>query len=234
VGNAASYNTDTVSPGEIVSLFGSNLGPTSIVTLQVNNGVVTNSLAGTQVLFDGVAAPMVFTLNGQVSAVVPYGVAGKTSTQVQVQYQNAMSNTVTKQVQAATPAIFSLDSTGMGPGAIRNEDTSVNSTGNPAARGSVIALYCTGGGVTTPATTTDGLVIGVPAPKLTAQPPAAVKVTIGGVDAEVQYAGAVPGTIAGFTQINVKVPEVTPGLALPVVVKIGDFTSGGSVTVAVK
>jgi uncharacterized protein (TIGR03437 family) len=193
----------------------------------VNNGVVTNSLAGTQVLFDGVAAPMVFTLNGQVSAVVPYGVAGNTSTKVQVQYQNAMSNTVTKPVQAATPAIFSLDSTGMGPGAIRNEDTSVNSTGNPAARGSVIALYCTGGGVTTPATTTDGLVIGVPAPKLTAQPPAAVKVTIGGVD-------AVPGTIAGFTQINVKVPEVTPGLALPVVVKIGDFTSGGSVTVAVK
>ena len=97
----------------------------------------------------------------------------------------------------------------------------------------MIAIYCTGGGVTTPATTTDGLVIGVPAPKLTAQPPA-VKVTIGGVDAEVQYAGAVPGTIAGLTQINVKVPEVTPGLALPVVVKVGDFASGSSVTVAVK
>ncbi len=234
VGNAASYNTDAVSPGEIVALFGSNLGPASIVTLQVSNGVVINSLSGTQVLFDGVAAPMVYTLKGQVSAVVPYGVAGKTSTQVQVQYQGAVSNTVTKQVQAATPAIFSLDSTGVGPGAILNEDTSVNSTGNPAARGSVIALYCTGGGVTTPATATDGLVIGVPAPKLTAQPPVAVKVTIGGVNAEVQYAGAVPGTIAGFTQINVKVPEVTPGLALPVVVKIGDFASGSSVTVAVK
>ncbi len=234
VGNAASYNTDAVSPGEIVALFGNNMGPASIVTLQVNNGTVINSLAGTQVLFDGVAAPMVYTLKGQVSAVVPYGVAGKTSTQVQVQYQGAASNTVTKQVQAATPAIFSLDSTGVGPGAILNEDTSVNSTGNPAARGSVIALYCTGGGVTTPATTTDGLVIGVPAPKLAAQPPAAVKVTIGGVNAEVQYAGGVPGTIAGFTQINVKVPEVTPGLALPVVVKIGDFASGGSVTVAVK
>jgi len=183
VGNAASYNTDAVSPGEIVALFGSNLGPASIVTLQVSNGVVINSLSGTQVLFDGVAAPMVYTLKGQVSAVVPYGVAGKTSTQVQVQYQGAVSNTVTKQVQAATPAIFSLDSTGVGPGAILNEDTSVNSTGNPAARGSVIALYCTGGGVTTPATATDGLVIGVPAPKLTAQPPVAVKVTIGGVNA---------------------------------------------------
>jgi uncharacterized protein (TIGR03437 family) len=234
VGNAASYNTDAVSPGEIVALFGSNLGPASIVTLQVSNGVVINSLAGTQVLFDGVAAPMVYTLKGQVSVVVPYGVAGKTSTKVQVQYQNAMSNTLTVPVQAATPAIFSLDSTGIGPGAILNQDMSVNSTGNPAARGSIISLYCTGGGVTTPATSPDGLVIGVPPPKLAAQPPASVKVTIGGVDAEVQYAGGVPGTIAGFTQINVKVPEVTPGLALPVIVKVGDFASGSSVTVAVK
>ena len=60
VSNAANYNADAVSPGEIVALFGSNLGPASIVTLQVNNGIVTNSLAGTQVLFDGVAAPMVY------------------------------------------------------------------------------------------------------------------------------------------------------------------------------
>ena len=99
----------------------------------MNNGTVTNSLAGTQVLFDGVAAPMIYTLNGQVSAVVPYGVAGKTTTQVQVQYQGSVSNTLTVPVQAATPAIFSLDSTGMGPGAILNQDTSTNSTGNPAA-----------------------------------------------------------------------------------------------------
>ena len=93
VANAANYTTDAVSPGEIVTLFGTNMGPASIVTLQVSNGTVTNSLAGTQVLFDGVAAPMIYTLDGQVSAVVPYGVAGKTSTQVQVQYQGAVSNT---------------------------------------------------------------------------------------------------------------------------------------------
>ena len=153
-----------------MALFGTNMGPSSIVTLQVSNGIVTNSLAGTQVLFDGVAAPMVYTLKGQVSAVVPYGVAGKTSTQVQVSYQGAVSNTVTMPVRAATPAIFSLDSSGVGPGAILNQDTSTNSTGNPAARDSVIAIYCTGGGVTTPATTPDGLVIGVPPPSTGAAP----------------------------------------------------------------
>jgi len=233
VTNAANYNADAVSPGEIVALFGANLGPPSIVTLQVSNGIVTNSLAGTQVLFDGVAAPMIYSLKGQVSAVVPYGLAGKTSTQVQVSYQNAVSNTMTMPVRAAPPGIFSLDSSGVGPGAILNQDTSTNSTGNPAARGSVIAIYCTGGGVTTPATTPDGLVIGVP-PQVLAQTPV-VTVTIGGVNAAVQYAGAVPGTIAGLTQINVEVPAaLSPALALPVIVKIGDFSSTSGVTVAVK
>ena len=232
VASAANYNSDAVSPGEIVALFGDNMGPASIVTLQVSNGTVTNLLAGTQVLFDGVAAPMVYTLKGQVSAVVPYGVAGKASTQVQVQYQDSVSNTLSVPVRAATPAIFSLDSTGVGPGAILNQDTSINSTGNPAARLSVIALYCTGGGVTTPASA-DGAVIGVPPPVLSQSP--VVTVTIGGVNASVKYAGTSPGTVAGLTQINVEVPAgLTPALAWPVIVKIGDFASTGSVTVAVK
>jgi uncharacterized protein (TIGR03437 family) len=236
VANAANYNTDAVSPGEIVALFGSAMGPDKIVTLQVNNGTVTNSLAGTQVLFDGVAAPMIYTLNTQVSAVVPYGVAGKTSTQVQVRYQDpasstpAVSNTMTVPVQAATPAIFSLDASGVGPGAILNQDNSINSTGNPAARLSVIAIYCTGGGVTTPASA-DGAVI--PDASFVLTPPPVV--SIGGVNAAVKYAGAAPGAVAGLTQINVEVPAgLSPALALPVIVKIGDFSSTGSVTVSVK
>jgi uncharacterized protein (TIGR03437 family) len=232
VSNAADYSTDAVSAGEIVALFGSNMGPASIVTLQVNNGTVTNSIGGTQVLFDSVAAPMIYTLQGQVSAVVPYAVAGKPSTQVQVKYQDGVSNTMTVPVHAATPAIFSLDATGIGPGAILNQDTSVNTSGNPAARLSVIALYCTGGGVTTPASA-DGEVIGGALRYLTQQ--SVVTVTIGGVNAAVKYAGAVPGAVAGLTQINVEVPAgLSPALALPVIVKIGDFTSTGSVTVAVK
>ncbi len=230
VASAANYNADAVSPGEIVALFGDNMGPDKIVTLQVNNGTVTNLLAGTQVLFDGVAAPMVYTLKGQVSAVVPYGVAGKSTTQVQVSYQGSVSNTMTVPVRATTPAIFSLDASGVGPGAILNQDLSVNTTGNAAGRLSVIALYCTGGGVTTPASA-DGAVIG-DASFVLAQTPV---VTIGGVNAAVKYAGAAPGSVAGLTQINVEVPaSVTPGLALPVIVRIGDFASTGSVTVAVK
>jgi uncharacterized protein (TIGR03437 family) len=230
VTNAASYSIDAVSPGEIVALFGANMGPASIVIPEVSNGTFPNSLAGTQVLFDGVAAPMIYTRKDQVSAVVPYGVAGKTSTQVQVQYQGVLSNTLTAPVRATTPAIFSLDSTGVGPGAILNQDTSINSTGNPAARLSVISIYSTGAGITTPASA-DGELIGAPL-RFLAQ---TTVVTIGGVNAVVKYAGAAPGAVAGLTQINVEVPAgISSALALPVIVRIGDFTSTSGVTVAVK
>jgi uncharacterized protein (TIGR03437 family) len=236
VTSAASYGAEAVSPGEIVALFGSGMGPDKIVPLQVKDGTVINSLAGTQVFFDDVAAPLIYTLKGQVGAVVPYAVAGKSSTQVQVRYQDpasgtpAVSDTVAMPVRAATPAIFSVDATGVGPGAILNQDGSVNSSGNRAARLSIIAMYCTGGGVTTPAST-DGAVI-PDASFLLAQKPV---VTIGGMNAVVKYAGAAPVSVAGLTQINVEVPEgLQPAIALPVIVKIGDFSSTGSVTVAVK
>ncbi len=232
VANAASYFTDSISPGEIVTLFGSNLGPGSIVTLQVKDGVVTNNLGGTQVFFDDVAAPMIYSLAGQVSAVVPYTLAGKTSTKVQVQYQGVASNTKSVLVQDATPAIFSIDASGGGPGAILNQDFTLNSSANPALRGSVIAIYLTGGGVTTPAAA-DGSVTAAPPPLfLLAQTPT---VTIGGVNAVVKYAGAAPGSVAGLTQINVEVPAGAPaGIAVAVAIKIGSFQGSPAVTVSVK
>ena len=124
-----------------------------------------------------------------------------------------------------------MDASGFGPGAILNQDTSINSSGNPAARGSVIAIYFTGGGVTTPATPRwrrDRQAAAPPGPTV-------ATVTIGGVNAAVKYAGAAPGSVAGLTQINVEVPAtLSPALALPVIVKIGDFSSTNGVTVAVK
>jgi uncharacterized protein (TIGR03437 family) len=229
VNNAANYATGAISPGEIVTLFGQNLGPTPAVPLQVANNAVTTSLAGTQVLFDGVAAPIIFTYQNQVSAVAPYGLAGKSSTQVQLKYNNAVSSAVTVPVQASTPAIFSLDSTGLGPGAILNQDYSINSTAKPAARGSYVHIYCTGGGTTNPATA-DGAVVGTPLPWLTLP----YSVTIGGMDAPVLYAGGVPGSVAGLTQIDAQVPQsLAPGNGLPIIIKVGDVVSTNGVTVSV-
>ena len=58
VANAASYSQDAVAPGEMVAIFGSSLGPLVPAGLQLDDsGNVATTLAGTQVLFDGVAAP---------------------------------------------------------------------------------------------------------------------------------------------------------------------------------
>jgi len=133
-------------------------------------------------------------------------------------------------VQAAHPAIFTLDSSGTGPGAILNQDTSINSGPNGTPRGAIVAIYATGGGTTKPALP-DGAVTGSDLPYLTQN----VSVTIGGIDARVTYAGGVPGAVAGLTQINAEVPAgVTPGPAVPVMLKIGNYTSSTGVTMSVK
>jgi uncharacterized protein (TIGR03437 family) len=229
VNNAANYTTDAVSPGEIITLFGKNLGPSPLVTLQVTGGFLSTNLGGTQVLFDGVAAPMIYTFQSQVSAVVPYGLAGKSTTEVQLKYNGTPSNTVSIPVQSSTPAIFTLDASGLGPGAILNQDFSINGAGRPAARGSVVAIYCTGGGTTNPPTA-DGAVIGATLPRLTLP----VSVNIGGIDAKVSYSGGVPSSIGGLTQINAEVPAgVRPGTGIPVTITIGGVSSGNGVTMTV-
>ena len=230
VTSSANYRSDAVSPGEIVTIFGDNMGPATLVPLQVTGGYVTNLLAGTQVLFDGTPAALIYTKNTQVSAVVPYGVAGRSTTKVAVIYNGLTSSAMTMAVQAAHPGIFTLDSSGLGPGAILNQDYTVNSGPNGAARGSVVAIYCTGGGVTNPASDDGGVTSSV-LPYLAQN----VTVQIGGIDAQVQYAGGAPLAVAGVTQINAVVPAgVTPGSAVPVVVKVGNVASSAGVTLSVR
>jgi uncharacterized protein (TIGR03437 family) len=238
VTSAASYALGPVSPGDIVSIFGSDLGPAPPgVGAQLNasgTGLATN-LGGTQVFFDGTAAALTYAGATQVNAIVPYEVAGKTTTQMTVAYQGGTSAPAALNVQATTPAVFSLDFQGVGNGAVLNQDNSLNGKDNPAARGSVVQIFLTGGGVTNPAST-DGWIttlIGGQLPMLAAQP---VTVTIGGVAAtQINYAGGAPGAVAGLTQINAVVPEsVTPGSALPLVIQIGTAQSQSGITVAVQ
>ena len=130
-------------------------------------------------------------------------------------------------VVGSLPGIFSYDSSGTGEGAILNQDNSVNSAANPAARGSVIQLYATGGGAM------PGAVEGTLAQPPYVQLPATARV--GGIAAQVEYAGEAPGIIVGVLQINIVVPAgVTPGSAVSVDVTIGAATSKAGVTVAVK
>jgi uncharacterized protein (TIGR03437 family) len=106
----------------------------------------------------------------------------------------------------------------------------VNSNSNPAAQGSVVVLYGTGGGLTTPASV-DGLLTSQPYPK----PMLPVSVTIDSLPAPVLYAGAAPGLVAGVLQINLVVPATaSPAPFDQVVVTIGDYTSPTAIMIAVK
>jgi uncharacterized protein (TIGR03437 family) len=217
-----------------VSLFGSNMGPAVGVPLQLTSDgkSITKTLGGVQVLFDGNPAALTYASAGQINAVVPYAVAGEFNTQVQVQYQGSSSNSVSLSVQNASPGIFTLDSSGTGAGAILNQDSTVNAPSNPAARGSVVAIYLTGGGVTNPASVDASLTTTTPPLPMLTLP---VSALIGGSVAQVQYSGGAPGGIAGFTQINLVVPVgVTPGPTVPIVLGIGSWQSQPGVTLAVK
>jgi uncharacterized protein (TIGR03437 family) len=230
--NAASFAAGPVAPGEIVSLFGTALGPASPAALQlVNPNQITTSLAGVHVTFDGVPAPLLYASSGQINAVVPYAVAGESTTQVEVEYLGAFSAPMTLPVAATAPGIFSQASSGRGPGAILNaRDESMNTSSNPAARGDWVSIYVTGAGVTSPASL-DALLNSNPLPQTAAN----VAVTIGGLPCEINYAGAAPAYISGLVQINAEVPAgVIPGPSVPVQVTIGNASSQTTITLAVR
>jgi uncharacterized protein (TIGR03437 family) len=144
------------------------------------------------------------------------------------------SNAVTATVQATAPGLFSADGSGTGGGAILNQDYSLNVRLNPAARGSVVAIYLTGAGVTNPASV-DGAVTGATAPFPSLTQP--VTVTIGGIAVPAQsilYSGAAPEAVEGLVQINVVIPStVAPGLTVPIVVAIGGVPSQTGITLSV-
>jgi uncharacterized protein (TIGR03437 family) len=219
VTNGASFLNGPVAPGEIFTIFGAALGPASLIGGTVTNNFVDSSDALVRVLFDGVPAPLLYVLAGQVAGIVPYAVYGKTSTQVQVEYRGQRSAAVTVPVAPSSPAIFLLDSNRQG--AILNQDNSVNGVSKPAAVGDFIVIFGTGEGQTIPPGVDGKIALSVyPKPKLD------VSVSIGGIDAPVAYAGAAPQGVAGAFQVNVQIPAgVNPGSAVPVILKVGGVAS---------
>ena len=229
VSNGASFASGAVAPGEVVAVFGVSLGPQDQASLQMDNsGNVANQLANTQVLFDGTAAPMLYSSSGQLVAVVPFGVKPP-STSVEVQYQGIKSPVMTIPVASAAPALFSSDGTGGGPGAILNQDGTVNGYYNPADRGSVISLYATGAGQTTPPGEDGKIAESLPLPT----PILPLSVQIDGHDAEVLYAGQAPGMVEGVIQINVRIPDQAASGQVAVNLTVGQAASAASVTVEV-
>ena len=231
VKNAASYSTGAVSPGENVWISGIGVGPAVLVGGSVVSNVFANVVGNTRVLFDGTPAPIIYASAGQTSVMVPYGVAGRTTTSIVVEYFGVQSAPLTYNVAPAAPGIYTLNQQGTGPGAILNQDgVTVNGVNNPEKRGNVIAIYMTGEGQTNPGGV-DGAVI-PPVVSALKHPVLPVTVTIGGIDAPVLYAGSAAGEISGVMQVNVTIPLTAPTGTQPVVVTVGTTKSQSGASAA--
>jgi uncharacterized protein (TIGR03437 family) len=113
VANVASYANGSISPGEMVVIFGTGMGPSNVVSLQLDQqGRVANALSQVQVSFDGNPAPLIYVSAKQISAMVPFGVTVKSSTQIQVAYQGSTSDSFQKPIAPSAPGIFTTDSSG--------------------------------------------------------------------------------------------------------------------------
>jgi uncharacterized protein (TIGR03437 family) len=209
VANAASNRAGALAPGEVVVLYGGGL-----------SGVQS-------VLFNGLPAPLLYSTDTQVGAVVPYALTAAT-VQIVAQSSGAASAPLPATFAATAPGIFTSDGSGAGQAAATNPDGTANTPANPAAVGSILSLFATGEGQTSPAGV-DGKLGNAPLPR----PLAPVAVTIGGVAAEVKYAGGASGIIAGVMQVNVVVPQGVPG-NVPVVISVGGSASQPGVTVSVR
>lgn len=247
--NSATGGFGMIAPGQIIAIKGANLGPANPASFTLNGaGGVNSTLAGVQVMFNGTAGTPLYVSATQINVTVPYEVAFQTSTNVTVIYQGVQSAPIPQQVATVAPGIFTINATGSGQASVGNQNYSTNGppggvTVNgvlipttPAAQGSVIAVYMTGGGQTLPLGT-DGSVN-----SLTPLMPLAgwtstsgtVTATIGGVPAKVTFAGAAPGEVTGVIQVNIQVPTGVSGTALALIISIDGTSTGGGPTVAVQ
>jgi uncharacterized protein (TIGR03437 family) len=226
--NAASYANGPVAPGEIVAIFGQNLGPKDIALGSFDkNGIMTSQLSATQVTFNGVPGPLIYASSGAVAAIVPYEVAGADQVAIQVSFNGQMSPTQAVPGSVAAPGVFSADASGSGPGAILNGDYSLNSLDNPVPAGGIIVVYATGGGQTNPPATTGAIT--ATSTTLAAD----VAVTVGGQPATVLYAGNAGGEVAGAVQLNLQLPPDVTG-TVPIVVTVGGRQSQPTTTVSIQ
>lgn len=244
ISNSASGQFTSISPGELITIKGTYLGPATPATFTVaSGGTVSSTLAGVQVLFDNIPGTPTYVSSNQINVIVPYEIAGRASTNVVVSYQQQPSAVIPQNIANQAPGIYTFSATGAGQAAVLNQNYTYNGPPNgliingnpinttPAAAGSVIVVYMTGGGQTTPPSVTGTV---TPNSPFYIIPLADVSATINGVNAPVQFAGAAPGEVTGVIQVNITVPQGVSGNAQPLVIKINGVASPFGPTVAIQ
>jgi uncharacterized protein (TIGR03437 family) len=235
VTNGASFAPGQgVAPGGLVSIFGSSLAAS---TVPGDTVPLSATIAGTSVTFNGIPAGLYFVSDGQVNAqlpwdVLPPGVSSGTATMV-VTGPGGRSAPFAVQVLPAAPGIFTA---GAGYAIAINADGAVAAPSgaipglatHPAHAGDILAVLATGLGAVNPpdadgAASLDALRNTIAMPL----------VFIGGVQSSVQFSGLSP-QFPGVNQVNVVVPQVSPGNSIPIQFQMNSITSTNQAVIAVQ
>ena len=218
MGSAATYGTGPIAPGEIVTLFGSGLGPVQGMKTQATlESPFPTMVANVEVIFDGKPAPLLWVQDAQINVVVPWELTPGQTTQVCVLNNEVPTNCLTWPVVQTAPGVFTVDGT---YAAALNGDGTINSAANPAKLGSVVSVFATGLGPINPPQA-DGSLVGLPLPlnqiSATASyaPECSDPLFCANLPLTVYYAGPAPFELAGLTQINVQTPPVTASAQYP-------------------
>lgn len=237
VGHAANL-TPSAAPGSLLVIFGENIGPETLVSFDPRLSRVPLSLADVSVELQGESAPILYAWKDQICIAIPYGLEVSRPYMIQVNVKGERSNLWPIFVTASAPGVFTTTGTGAGPVAAYAYDEEKKeyylvTDAAPALRGGYAVLYATGEGMP-PQSADAGRLDGVIAHRASS-PHSPVTVTVGGLPAEVHYAGASPGLIVGIIQLNIRIPPtVAPGTAVPVAIRIRGVTSPNGPTLNVK
>jgi len=218
--NAASYAAGQTPPGSVFSIFGTGL--------IAKEWQATTVPLPTTVTVNGEPAPLFYADPGQINAQMPQDIKPGVATVV-VKNGSATSNAVAVTVPATgTPGISTW---GNNRAVVVNQDGSLNVPGTaPAKLGDTVVLYFTGGG---PVKASAPLVTGAAAPGGLSWVTGTYDLTVGGVDAAVNYIGLTPGSI-GLYQANFVVPKVAAGDRAIVVTISGQASNSALMAVVTK
>jgi uncharacterized protein (TIGR03437 family) len=192
----ASAHPFPFAPGTMVTVRGAGLAKDK----QSATGTpLPTTLGSTSLTANGQQVGLVRVAPDAITFVMPWATGGVGRIRLKATVAGADSNEIMVRAAPASPGFFSTTGDGLGAVLGAHADGSLITADSPAAPGEVVALYASGLGalatsVAEYAAPADAHVTSVP-----------VQVDIGGVQAEVRYAGAAP-TLPGVYQINIVIP----------------------------
>jgi uncharacterized protein (TIGR03437 family) len=239
--NSASYTTQGVAPGSIVSIFGTNLAAS---TAAANTIPLPTSLGDVaSVTFNSIPAGLYFVSQNQINAQVPFNVLQGSTVNIAVTRSSGTSAPQNVTVALTSPGIFTTNANGLGQAFAYDNTTGVLAApvGAPIgslatapislSSGQALIIACTGLGSVTPSI--DNYVAAPPVNGQFYSTVLTPTVLIGGVPAALVYSVLSPQFVSEY-QIGVIPAANTPtGNAVPIQIQVGGVTTTDQVTIAV-